>query len=403
VVEYILNIGSKEVFGDTTVIVEDKEEKCSNYEEVVRRAISTEFDITVNLYPSMRPAMLRENLIRNDVNANPGVWMGKGVPDILAADRNGEVLFVEVKSRNQSLRNSQFDWISKYDQKTAVAYVDKLRGDAEGTRVSVAGTNLFDLDRSLGADKRAIERILWMSYGNHGSSAYHRECGKNILRLLQSSDVATKGELMESIGLDPSSESDHKQFDKTIRPLKGLAGSKSGSNPNVAFVNRRHREGTTLYELSRAAFDASFRKLKNDIVNFLNRFHGLEVPTTQTLDKIVWLAYANHSNTYEHRQNARTVLKYLMENGEAGKQELMSKIGLEYGDENDDQRFRGMMKYLRGSWKDEEDALNPLHTSNHGFLVSQEMRGQRAYYQIDVREFKSSMNVVAGNIRSFLE
>jgi hypothetical protein len=81
----------------------------------------------------------------------------------------------------------------------------------------------------------------------------------------------------------------------------------------------------------------------------------------------------------------------------------MSEIGLEYGDENDDQRFRGMMKYLRGSWKDEEDALNPLHTSNHGFLVSQEMRGQRAYYEIDVREFKSSMNVVAGNIRSFLE
>ena len=96
------------------------------------------------------------------------------------------------------------------------------------------------------------------------------------------------------------------------------------------------------------------------------------------------------------------MLKKLIEDGETSKQELMRVTSYEYGDENDDQSFRGMMKYLRASWKDEEDSLNPLHTGNHGFLVRQEMKGQKAYYSINTREFKSSMNVVAGNIRSFV-
>jgi hypothetical protein len=59
-----------------------------------------------------------------------------------------------------------------------------------------------------------------------------------------------------------------------------------------------------------------------------------------------------------------------------------------------------MMKYLRASWEDEEDALNPLHTDSHGFLVQQEMRNGDAYYSLSPKEFKRSMNVVKSSIRS---
>lgn len=249
-------------------------------------------------------------------------------------------------------------------------------------------------------DLKAIDRILWLTYGNHASSSKSREEAELILDTLSRSGKSRRGEVMSQLGLDESSDEDVDLFNKRIRPLKG---TRSGSPLQVGFLHSSIEGNEHYISLSVPVFDATWRGLRNEVLEFVDRFHGIEVPNTQTLDRIVWLAYANHSNTYEHRQNARTVLKYLLENGETGKQELMSEIGLEYGDENDDQRFRGMMKYLRGSWKDEEDALNPLHTSNHGFLVSQEMRGQRAYYQIDVREFKSSMNVVAGNIRSFLE
>jgi hypothetical protein len=204
---------------------------------------------------------------------------------------------------------------------------------------------------------------------------------------------------MRQIGLDESVESDVDRFNELVKPLRGNASTNSSYSepPELSFL-----ESGDQYRLSRAAFDASFKKLRSDVVDFFENQSSNEVEYSKTLDQILWLAYANNGNTYQYRENASQVLKHLLKHGEASKQQLMEEIGLEYGDENDDQKFRGMMKYLRGSWKDEEKALNPLHTANHGFLVSQEMKGQKAYYDIDVREFKSAMNVVAGNIRSFL-
>jgi hypothetical protein len=246
---------------------------------------------------------------------------------------------------------------------------------------------------------KALDRILWLTYGNNASSSKSREEAKVILETLSRRGEVARGEIMDQLGLDESTDEDVDLFNKRIRPLKG---SRSGSPLLVGFLVSSTRDGDVYLRLSQDVFDVTWRSLKIRVCNFIGHWHGGEVPETETLDRMTWMAYANHSNTYEYRKKGRHVLKYLIETGKTEKSELMSATGYEYGDENDDQKFRGMMKYLRGSWKDEEDALNPLHTGNHGFLVSQEMKGQTAYYQVDVGEFKSTMNVVAGNIRSFL-
>lgn len=246
---------------------------------------------------------------------------------------------------------------------------------------------------------KAIDRILWLTYGNHGSSSESREDAEVLLEALSNTDEMKRSELMQQIGLDEEVDKDVREFNNRIKPLKGL----KSSNPlSAVFVLSTNRDGDSYCRLSRGAFESWLLELKKEAADFVARYRGEEVPGARTLEKLVWIAYANHSNTYQHRQNAREVLKYLIENGEASKQELMSHVGLEYGDENDDQRFRGMMQYLRASWEDEEDARNPLHTSSHGFLVSRKTKGREVYYETSMREFKSSMNVVAGNIRSFL-
>jgi hypothetical protein len=246
---------------------------------------------------------------------------------------------------------------------------------------------------------KAIDRILWLTYGNHGSSKEKREDAKVILEALSNGRVVSRSELMRHIGLDEDSSDDVDEFNSVVRPLKG----RNSSNPlDMVFVVSEKDDGEVLYRLSRGAFEASLLKLKSDVLDLFERYEGGEVPIHKVLDQVIWLSYANHSNTYDHRMNARKALRHLIEDGKTSKEELMSLLGFEYGDENDDQSFRGMMKYLRASWKDEEDAKNPLHTDNHGFLVRQEMKGQTAYYSLCPREFKRTMNVVAANIRSFL-
>lgn len=247
---------------------------------------------------------------------------------------------------------------------------------------------------------KAIQRILWLTYGNHSSSSKSRSDAEVVLEALSNQEEVERSELMRQIGLDESSNDDVDKFNDRIKPLRG----RNSSNAlNMCFVVSDKREDGVFYTLSRPVFDISLFNLRDSIVDFVQRFEGRDVPDSKFLDQVIWLAYANHSNTYKHREEAGKVLKYLIENGETGKEELMRVTSYEYGDENDDQRFRGMMKYLRASWKDEEDSLNPLHTGSHGFLVRQKREGQTAFYSISMGEFKSTMNVVAANIRAFIE
>jgi hypothetical protein len=246
---------------------------------------------------------------------------------------------------------------------------------------------------------KAIDRILWLTYGNHGSSKDKREDAEVVLEALSNGGVVSRSELMQRIGLSEDTNSDVDEFNSVLRPLKG---TRKGSPFPVQFVCLFTRDGDVYLKLSEEAFSATWSYLRMSVLKFIENQHGRWPENHQVLDQLVWMAYANHSNTYQHRQNAQKVLKHLFENGETSKQVLMRVSDYEYGDENDDQSFRGMMKYLRASWKDEEDAKNPLHTSNHGFLVRQEMQGQTAYYSLCPGEFKRTMNVVAANIRSFL-
>jgi hypothetical protein len=247
---------------------------------------------------------------------------------------------------------------------------------------------------------KAIDRILWLAYGNDATGSKTREKMDIILQALANSGSMPRSDLMEMFGMDESDDGDVDSFNDMIKPLRGNPSTNSSFShpPELGFL-----ESGGAYSLSRSAFDASLLKLRKDVVDFVDRSSGKQVPDCKVLDQMLWLAYANNGHTYGYRKNARKVLKYLIENGETGKEELMQVTEYEYGDENDDQRFRGMMQYLRASWKDEEDAKNPLHTGSHGFLVRQEMRNGSAYYKISVSEFKSTMNVVADNIRSFIE
>jgi hypothetical protein len=247
---------------------------------------------------------------------------------------------------------------------------------------------------------KAIDRILWLAYGNDATGSKTREKIDIILQALANSGSMPRSRLMEQFGMDESDEGDVDSFNDMIKPLRGNPSTNSSFShpPELCFLKSGDE-----YSLSRSAFDASLLKLRKDVVDFVDRSSGKQVQDHKVLDQMLWLAYANNGHTYGYRENARKVLKYLIENGETGKEELMQVTEYEYGDENDDQRFRGMMQYLRASWKDEEDAKNPLHTGSHGFLVRQEMRNGSAYYSISVSEFKSTMNVVADNIRSFIE
>lgn len=247
---------------------------------------------------------------------------------------------------------------------------------------------------------KAIDRILWLTYGNHSNSSKSREDAEVVLEALSGGEAVRREELMRQIGLSESVNDDVDLFNKRIRPLKG---TRKGSPFPLQFVYSFTRDGDVYLKLSEEAFSATWNYLKLSVLKFLDKHHSREVGDHQVLDQVIWMAYANHSNTYQHRQNALKVLRHLLENGETSKQDLMRVSGYSYGDENDDQSFRGMMQYLRASWKDEEDAKNPLHTDKHGFLVRQEMRNGSAYYSVSVAELKRTMNVVSANIRSFMD
>jgi hypothetical protein len=109
---------------------------------------------------------------------------------------------------------------------------------------------------------KAIERILWLAYGNHTQTSEYRELAEIILQRLRNGDFVRKQELMQEVGLDPDSENDDQKFKRVMRPLKG----QKKSNPlDVQFVVQRRMDDGSFYALSRDAFDASSRNLVQNI------------------------------------------------------------------------------------------------------------------------------------------
>lgn len=109
---------------------------------------------------------------------------------------------------------------------------------------------------------KAIERILWLAYGNHTQTSEHRELAEIIINRLRKSQQVEKTELMEHIGLDPGLESDNRKFQRIMQPLKG----QKSSNPlDLRFVSGFRHGNDRYYSLDRSAFDTSFQNLKRNI------------------------------------------------------------------------------------------------------------------------------------------
>lgn len=244
---------------------------------------------------------------------------------------------------------------------------------------------------------KAIERILWIAYGNHSASADTRDDAEKILERLQNNGLVHRDELMRTLDLEPSSDSDRSSFSHLIAPLRG---SNRVGPLNIQFVTRRTVEGEPYYRLSRDAFDASFEKMKSDILYLLDGEAPSGYVPERILDQLVGLSYGNHAKTGQQRQNARKMLGFLFAHGESKKQDLMRAIDLDPDDENADKRFLRTVQWLTGNWDD--TPKSPMHIENHGFILSRRVHGGDSYYSVAPGEFRRSTNVIKKSVRNFL-
>lgn len=244
---------------------------------------------------------------------------------------------------------------------------------------------------------KAIERILWIAYGNHSASADTRDDAEKILERLQNNGLVHRDELMRTVDLEPSSDSDRSSFSNLLAPLRG---SNKVGPLNIQFVTRRSVEGEAYYRVSRDAFDASFEKMKSDVLYLLeSEAHSDSVPE-RILDQVIGLSYGNHAKTGKQRENARILLGFLLAHGESKKQDLMRTIDLDPRDENADKQFLRTVQWLTGNW--DEKPKSPMHSENHGFILSRRVSDGDSYYSLAPGEFRRSTNVIKKSVRNFL-
>ncbi|MCU4754511.1 hypothetical protein OB919_21500, partial [Halobacteria archaeon AArc-curdl1] len=142
--------------------------------------------------------------------------------------------------------------------------------------------------------------------------------------------------------------------------------------------------------------------LRTNIHELLNGDRGTkELDKSRAMEQLLYLCYGNASQTSRYKDHGEKIVSHLIANGETRKQDLMRAAGLNPKVESDDRKFKRVARYLRGSW--DSEGKNPLHTENHGFVVSSRMEGTTSYYQLSPGEFKRAMNVVVSNIRSFID
>jgi polyhydroxyalkanoate synthesis regulator phasin len=109
---------------------------------------------------------------------------------------------------------------------------------------------------------KAIDRILWLAYGNHPQTSEYREKAEKIIDYLRRDQHVEKSELMEFVDLDPDVESDDRKFKRILQPLKG---DKSGNPMDITFVTSFQKGDDRFYRLSRDSFDASVKNIVRNI------------------------------------------------------------------------------------------------------------------------------------------
>jgi hypothetical protein len=399
--EYVVYLQQFSEDGNRTFLAIDENEVCRDLEEVVRRVLCKESEITLNLFSMNDEADMRQKLAMEGFEVHPERWLEDGVPDLLILDEDGEQRFVEVKSATDGLRSSQFEWAVSKDEDLAVAWVmdaNEVNSSLDDVEtVTVSERELYDLSRTYEGERIVPKRVRFISYGNHSASSATRVKASKILRRLRDNGLVRRDELMRTVGLDPDSDSDRSSFSNLLAPLRG---SNRAGPLNIRFIARELVEGDPYYRLSRVAFDASFEKLRRDILYLMEDLDGSDRLPDRVLDQLIALSYGNHAKTGQQREDARVLIKYLVRNGESTKQELMRAIDLDPGSESDDKRFLRTVQWLTGNW--EKERKNPLHVSDRDFVLGRRVAGSTSYYRLSPEGFRRSTNQLRNGIRKFL-
>ena len=215
----------------------------------------------------MDPDDLKWNLWEEDIKVDAVPFLETGVFDVLAVDKSGELRFIEVKSPEDGLRESQLHWMRKHGVEKGIAWVLEKPDRVDAPEKVIGDSELFELESEVASRKKAVKRILWVAYANHTQAKEHREMAEVIIQRLRRDDLVKKQELMEEVGLEPDSENDDQKFKRVMRPLKG----QKNSNPlDIQFVVQRRLDDGSFYALSRDAFDASSRTVIQNLRRFID-------------------------------------------------------------------------------------------------------------------------------------
>jgi len=265
--EYLVDLRMVPFLEKEQIVARDIGDSCENREEVVRRVLNENFEFTVNLSPWMDPDDLKWNLWEEDIKVDAVPFLETGVFDVLAVDKSGELRFIEVKSPEDGLRESQLHWMRKHGVEKGIAWVLEKPDRVDAPEKVIGDSELFELESEVASRKKAVKRILWVAYANHTQAKEHREMAEVIIQRLRRDDLVKKQELMEEVGLEPDSENDDQKFKRVMRPLKG----QKNSNPlDIQFVVQRRLDDGSFYALSRDAFDASSRTVIQNLRRFID-------------------------------------------------------------------------------------------------------------------------------------
>jgi len=174
-------------------------------------------------------------------------------------------------------------------------------------------------------------------------------------------------------------DSDCSSFSHLLAPLRG--SNKIGSL-NIQFVTRRSLDRDSYYRVSRDVFDASFEKMKSDILYLLEGEASSDCVPERIMSQLIGLSYGNHAKIGKQRDNARVLLEFLFAHGEQKKQDLMRAIDLGPRDENADKRFLRTVQWLTGNW--DEKPKSPMHIENHVIVSYTNTIGPRATIELNL-------------------
>ncbi|WP_160163708.1 VRR-NUC domain-containing protein [Natrinema altunense] len=242
------------------VIVEDENNVCDGYEEIVRRYFSQEAALTLNLSPKLAPETVELALFQEGFSRISYDWVETGVPDILVIDRSGEKRFIEVKTAGDGLSENQIEWARKYDFDQSIAYVVEVESSVDSD-LQIGNEDLFRIDESL----RGREDLIELCYEDVSSHKYAEEI-RAALDVLSEKRLVEETHLEQTVGL--KSVSGSKQLDEILRPLMEHSDLK---HPPVM----RYRVGSEVYYyLTSVGIKVRGSNLDREVMNRIKEFVG---------------------------------------------------------------------------------------------------------------------------------